>query len=208
MQCFVHLSAASWSSVNFTLHCKTKQCKTERMFWVVGHLLQAGTHASPDRTMLGIRFRFARSHDARDCCRQRNDGKQCLPSVRQSFWPRRRTCGKTTLEVTHELLAPALFTLGQHPTSVAVQRHLCLNERLFAFLDDIFARCSPKNSDIELCVTTHASKSIRTKAKGIKEEWSAGWAALTTDARTSYLEAIVWRGDRLVLGTLCVVYSS
>ena len=25
--------AASWSSVIFTLHCKTKQCKTERMFW-------------------------------------------------------------------------------------------------------------------------------------------------------------------------------
>ena len=27
--------AASWSRVFFTLHCKTKQCKTERMFWVV-----------------------------------------------------------------------------------------------------------------------------------------------------------------------------
>ena len=29
----VFFLAASWSSVIFTLHCKTKQCKTERMFW-------------------------------------------------------------------------------------------------------------------------------------------------------------------------------
>ena len=37
--------AASWRSVNVTLRCKTKQCKTERMFWVLvgvhGEVLRA-----------------------------------------------------------------------------------------------------------------------------------------------------------------------
>ena len=33
LQCIVYFLAASWSSV-FSLHCRTKQCKTERMFWV------------------------------------------------------------------------------------------------------------------------------------------------------------------------------
>ena len=67
-----------------------------RLHRVVDHVLQAGTDASPDRTILGIRFRFARS----------NGGKQC------SFGPRGRTCGRRPWEVTHELLLPALFTLG------------------------------------------------------------------------------------------------
>ena len=42
-----------------------------------------------------------------------------------------------------DALMPALFCLGQHYVLAAVQQELGGNERLFAFLDDIYVSCSP-----------------------------------------------------------------
>ena len=39
---------------------------------------------------------------------------------------------------------PMLYSLGQHPALCAVQSKLRVEERLFAFLDDIYVVCSPE----------------------------------------------------------------
>ena len=39
---------------------------------------------------------------------------------------------------------PLLFSLGQHRALVGVQAHLKAEERLFAFLDNIYVICSPE----------------------------------------------------------------
>ena len=40
-------------------------------------------------------------------------------------------------------LMPALFSLGAHPALQALQAQLQEDERLFAFLDDVYVVCSP-----------------------------------------------------------------
>ena len=40
-------------------------------------------------------------------------------------------------------LMPMLFALGQHRALEAVQRRLRDNEKLFAFLDDVYLVCTP-----------------------------------------------------------------
>ena len=41
---------------------------------------------------------------------------------------------------------PALFSLGQHSVLEAIQARLRLDERLMAFLDDIYAKSNPNRS--------------------------------------------------------------
>ena len=40
-------------------------------------------------------------------------------------------------------LMPMLFALGQHPALLASQARLLVNERVFAYLDDMYAVCRP-----------------------------------------------------------------
>ena len=114
--------------------------------------------------------------------------------------------------VTHEIhqgkggeqgdaLMPALFSLGQHLALVAVHRQLGPNERSHAFLDDVYARCSPDRvipifNLLRRELWYHSRIQIhlgRWNQGGVEP---AGWEALTADARMSDPQAIVWRGDQ------------
>ena len=81
-------------------------------------------------------------------------GEAVLPFVRQFYGAPSMYLWQDDSGVTHEFhqgeggeqgdaLMPALFSLGQHPALVAVQTQFGSNCRLLAFLDDIYARCSP-----------------------------------------------------------------
>ena len=121
--------------------------------------------------------------------------------------------GKTTKGVVHEVLQgeggeqgdalmPALFSLGQHRSLEAIQGRLRPSERLFAFLDDIYAVCSPgRTADVITTIQEQiATVGIRVH-DGKTQLWNragrapTGAQALTAAARRSDPDAIVWRGD-------------
>ena len=63
--------------------------------------------------------------------------------------------GKTTMGVTQNIqqgeggeqgdpLMPMLFALGRRPALLAIQARLLVNERVFAYLDDMYAVCRPE----------------------------------------------------------------
>ena len=91
-------------------------------------------------------------------------GGSALPFVRQ-FYGSPSTCWWDDEEgVTHEIrqgeggeqgdaLVPALFSLGLHAALCVVNRRLLPNERLLAFLDDIYALCGPERvSDVHVAL--------------------------------------------------------
>ena len=97
---------------------------------------------------------------------------------------------------------PALFSLGQHRSLEAIQVRLRPSERLFAFLDDIYAVCSPGRA---ADVFTTIQEQLATVGIGIHDGKTQLWnragriptgaQALTAAARRSDPDAIVWRGD-------------
>ena len=199
----------------------------------IGHVLHSETDASPDSTVFSIDGIGAFDLVSREAMLRgllsAEGGEAVLPFVRQFYGAPSMYLWQDDSGVTHEIHQgegseqgdapmPALFSLGQHPALVAVQRQLGPNERLLAFLDDIYARCSPDrvipvfnllrrelwcHSRIQI----HLGKTQLCNQGGVE---LAGLEALTADARMSDPQAIVWRGDRsfpledqrlLVLGT-------
>ena len=113
---------------------------------------------------------------------------------------------------------PALFCLGQHNALAAVQQELVGNERLFAFLDDIYVTCSPGRV-VPIFNTLRRELWMHSRIQihlGKTQVWNRGgveppgWQRLAADAQASDPDAVVWRGDHtlplenqglLVLGT-------
>ena len=103
-----------------------------------------------------------------------------------------------------DALMPALFSLGQHDALVAIQGRLAPDERLMAFLDDIYAvgerpgRTAAAYTAIQEEMRTHTGIEVH---QGKTQLWNragvtpAGSAALTAAARVADPSAIVWRGD-------------
>ena len=104
-----------------------------------------------------------------------------------------------------DALMPALYSLGQHDALVAIQGRLAQDERLMAFLDDIYAvgdrpeRSGAAHTAIQEELRTHTGIEVH---QGKTQLWNragvaapAGSAALTAAAQVADPSAIVWRGD-------------
>ena len=98
---------------------------------------------------------------------------------------------------------PALFSLGQHPALEAVQSQLLEGETLCAFLDDLYAICSPDRAvpifnliqrELWTCsrIEVHLGKT-QIWNRGLFEPF--GCHLLTAAARRVDPTAVVWRGD-------------
>ena len=100
-------------------------------------------------------------------------------------------------------LMPALFALGQHAALVAVQDTLLPSEKLFAFLDDIYAVVKPErvaevHASLERELWVHARIHIH---QGKTQFWNHGGIE-PPDCQRIYAAArafdpnfVVWRGD-------------
>ena len=103
-----------------------------------------------------------------------------------------------------DALMPTLFALGQHDALVAIQAPMRPEERLFAFLDDIYV-WSPSPNRIATVHTTMQEELLAHTGiqidHGKTHLWnragvsSAGCVALTVAAKAVDPDAIVWRGD-------------
>ena len=124
----------------------------------VGHILQSETDASPDRTVLSIDGIGAFDLVSRESMLRGllsvEGGHAALPFVRQFYGAPSTYLWQDDMDVVHEVhqgeggeqgdaLMPALFSLGQHNALVAVQQQLGHDERMFAFLDDIYVTSRP-----------------------------------------------------------------
>ena len=100
-------------------------------------------------------------------------------------------------------LKPMLFALGQHQALVEAQARLSGDEKLFAFLDDIYITSSPGrvlevHTIIQEELWNHANIHFH---HGKTRVWNRGGvelegsAELTRMAQQVRLDAIVWRGD-------------
>ena len=119
----------------------------------IGHILQSETDASPDRTVLSIDGIGAFDLVSRESMMRGllsvEGGHAALPFVRQFYGAPSTYLWQDDMDVVHEVhegeggeqgdaLMPALFSLGQHNALVAAQQQLGHDERMFAFLDDIY----------------------------------------------------------------------
>ena len=98
---------------------------------------------------------------------------------------------------------PLLFCVRQHRAMVSVQRALQEGERLFAFLDDIYAVCSPSRvGEVYSLIQRHLWEQTGIRVhQGKTKIWNAGGVkppvadVLTARAQVDHPEALVWRGD-------------
>ena len=90
-------------------------------------------------------------------------------------------------------LMPMLLALGQHPALLAVQAKLLVNERVFAYLGDMYAVCRPDRCGAVFAILqqelqSHAEIQLHHRM-----------------ARRVKPEAVVWRGDlELLLSQQCM----
>ena len=98
---------------------------------------------------------------------------------------------------------PALFCLGQHSALVAVERQLRPDERLMAFMDDLYVSCIPdrvvpifdvlrRELWVHSRIQIHLGKTQIWNRGGVEP---LGWHRVAADAWVSDPDAIVWRGD-------------
>ena len=112
------------------------------------------------------------------------NGDQILPFVR-CFCGSPSTClWEDEMGVTQNIqegeggeqgdpLMPMLFALGQHSALLAIQARLLVNERVFAYLDDIHAVCRPERCG---AVFTILQQELQSHAMGKRRSGiGAGW---------------------------------
>ena len=141
------------------------------------------------------------------------DGEKLIPFVRLFYDSPSRYWWEDELGETRTVhqgeggeqgdpLMPLLFSLGQHRALVGVQAHLKTDERLFAFLDDIYVVCPPErvgevNLVLEQQLRVHTGINIH---QGKTKLWNAVGCkpaladTLTAAAQQRIPDAIVWRG--------------
>ena len=115
------------------------------------------------------------------------------------FTRRRRGAGRPP----HALL----FALGQHRALEAIHERMRPGEHVMAFLDDTYTACRPERLDevhttVEEQLATHAHIHVH---HGKTQVWNRGGVEpsgieeVTRVARVLKFEAVVWRGDPLLL---------
>ena len=102
-------------------------------------------------------------------------------------------------------MMPLLFSLGQHPALVEVQRQLVQGEHLFAYLDDIYVVTEPERVRTVLTlvenalwawagISIHQGKTKMWNQAGVEPP---GCEMLERLARVVHESAHVWRGPEL-----------
>ena len=185
----------------------------------IAHDLHALTDQDPQSTILSVDGIGAHDTISRNAMlrglRHMEGGEAILPFVLQFYGAPSTYLWEDSDGVVHEILQgeggeqgdalmPTLFALGQHDALVAIQARLSPEERLFAFLDDIFV-WSPFPNRMATVHTTmqeellahtgiqiHHSKTQLWNRAGVAP---AGSVALTVAAKAVDPDAIVWRGD-------------
>ena len=124
----------------------------------IAHAIQALTDLDPSATVLSIDGIGAFDLVSRQAMLQGllrvAGGDSALPFVKQFYGAPSSHLWEDQDGVVHTItqaeggeqgdpLMPALFSLGAHPALLALQAQLQEDERLFAFLDDIYVVCSP-----------------------------------------------------------------
>ena len=119
----------------------------------IAHAPQALTDQDPQSTILSVDGIGAHDTISRNAMlrglRHMEGGEAILPFVLQFYGAPSTYLWEDSDGVVHgilqveggeqgDALMPTLFALGQHDTLVAIQARLIPEERLFAFLDDIF----------------------------------------------------------------------
>ena len=142
------------------------------------------------------------------------EGEKVIPFVRQFYGSPSKFFWEDDMGTVHQVcqgeggeqgdpLMPLLFSLGQHRALVAVQSQLRADEKLFAFLDDVYVVCKPDRAgevykvlEVELrtraCINIHKGKTKLWNAAGVEPTMAK---ELTEAARDFNPQAVVWRGD-------------
>ena len=102
-----------------------------------------------------------------------------------------------------DALMPMLFSLGQQQALVAIQARLQDDEKLFAFLDDIYIVCTPARvEDVHKIMKDELWAHARIRVhQGKTQVWNRGGTrptgvdALTRAAQAVRPGALVWKGD-------------
>ena len=125
----------------------------------VAHILQCVTDEDPEATVIstdGVGACDLISRNAMlDGLLKMENGDQIRPFVRCFYGSPSTYLWEDEMGVTQNIqqgeggeqgdpLMPMLFALGQHPALLAIQARLLVNERVFAYLDDIYAVCHPE----------------------------------------------------------------
>ena len=189
----------------------------------IGHILQVETDSSPERTVLSVDGIGAFDLVSRESMLRGlfsvQGGEAVLPFVRQFYGVPSTYLWQDDSGDIHEIhqgeggeqgdaLMPALFCLGQHNALAAVQQELVGNERLFAFLDDIYVTCSPGRV-VPIFNTLRRELWMHSRIQihlGKTQVWNRGgveppgWQRLAADAQASDPDAVVWRGDHTSSG--------
>ena len=124
----------------------------------VAHILQSMTDVDPSATVISIdgvgAYDLISGNAMLEGLLRMEDGDQILPFVRCFSGSPSTYLWEDEMGVTQHIpkeeggeqgnpLMPMLFALGQHGSLEAAQARLRVGERLMAFLDDIYAVCSP-----------------------------------------------------------------
>ena len=124
----------------------------------IGHILLVETDSFCEKTVLSVDGIGAFDLVSRESTLRGlfsvQGGESILPFVRQFYGAPSTYLWQDDAGGVHEIhqgeggeqgdaLMPALFCLGQHSALVAVQRQLQPDERLMAFLDDLYVSCNP-----------------------------------------------------------------
>ena len=124
----------------------------------VTHVLQTLTDLDERATILSVdgigAYDLISRHAMLSGLRDMEDGAELLPFVSSLYGRPSTYLWEDELGVVHDIqqgeggeqgdaLMPMLFSLGQHRALVASAEQLQENEKLFAFLDDIYVVCDP-----------------------------------------------------------------
>ena len=183
----------------------------------VAHALQGLTDLDPEATVLSIdgisAYDFISWRAMLTALANVDKGEQVLPFVRLFSGASSVYWWEDNFGTVHEVeqgeggeqgdaLMPLLLSLGQHDALRAVQSSLHLEERLFAFLDDMYVVCKPQrvgvaHTILENALWGHARISVHS---GKTKIWNRGGVRPEAcdfsehRARLVLETARVWRG--------------
>ena len=184
----------------------------------VAHMLQSLTDLNPEVTVTSIDGVEAYDLISRSVMLEgllrMEGGDQILPFVRMFYSNPSTYLWEDELGITQHIaqgeggeqgdsLMPMFFALGQHQALVQAQARLSGDEKLCAFLDDIYitslpGRATEAHTIVEEELWTHAGIHLH---HGKTKVWNRGGvepeniAQLTRMARLVRPDAFVWRGD-------------
>ena len=184
----------------------------------VSHILQSMTDLDPDLTITSIDGVGAYDLISRNAMLEgflQMDGwNQIIPFVRMFHGSPSTYLWEDEMGTTQyipqgeggeqgDFLMPMLYALGQHGSLVATQERMIGNEKVFAYLDDVYLASGPRRVEQ---VQSIVSEELHNRAHievhhGQTQVWNrsgvlpSGIEALTRAARVVKPDAVVWKGD-------------